>query len=82
MDLCLVSLLAGGHVGEQDVPGVGKTTHTKALALYIDAEFSRIQFTPDLLPSDITGTSICDRGRPGSSGSLTPSSRQCCWPTR
>jgi MoxR-like ATPase len=60
VDLCLISLLAGGHVLLTDIPGVGKTTLAKAIALSIDAEFSRVQFTPDLLPSDITGTSIYD----------------------
>ena len=58
VDLCLVALLAGGHVLLTDVPGVGKTTLAKAIALSVAAEFSRVQFTPDLLPSDITGTSI------------------------
>jgi MoxR-like ATPase len=60
VDLCLVALLAGGHVLLTDVPGVGKTTLAKAIALSVAAEFSRVQFTPDLLPSDITGTSIYD----------------------
>lgn len=54
----VLALLCGGHVLIEDVPGVGKTTLAKALAMSMQAEFSRIQFTPDLLPSDITGTSI------------------------
>ncbi len=54
----LVALLAEGHVLIEDVPGVGKTTLAKAVAKSIDCSFSRIQFTPDLLPSDILGVSI------------------------
>ena len=60
VDLCLTTLLAGGHVLLTDIPGVGKTTLAKAISSSIAADFSRIQFTPDLLPSDITGTSIYD----------------------
>ncbi|MDP9424677.1 MAG: MoxR family ATPase [Actinomycetota bacterium] len=60
MDLCLISLLAGGHVLLTDIPGVGKTTLARAISSSIAADFSRIQFTPDLLPSDITGTSVYD----------------------
>lgn len=55
IDLVLVSLLSSGHVLLEDVPGVGKTMLAKCLAKSIDCSFSRIQFTPDLLPSDITG---------------------------
>lgn len=58
IDVMLVALLAGGSVLIEDVPGVGKTTLAKALAKSIDAKFHRIQFTPDLLPADILGSSI------------------------
>ena len=54
-DLILTALIAGGHVLLEDVPGTGKTMIAKSFAKSIDAEFARIQFTPDLLPSDITG---------------------------
>jgi MoxR-like ATPase len=54
----VISLLCDGHVLLEDIPGVGKTTLAKALAKSIGGEFRRIQFTPDLLPSDITGSSI------------------------
>ena len=57
-ELSMVALLAGGHVLLEDVPGVGKTVMVKALAKSIGATFKRIQFTPDLLPSDVTGVSI------------------------
>ncbi len=56
--LSLVALLAGGHVLLEDVPGVGKTVMVKSLAKSIGATFKRIQFTPDLLPSDVIGVSI------------------------
>ncbi len=54
----LVAILAGGHVLLEDVPGVGKTLLAKSLARSIDGKFQRVQCTPDLLPSDITGTNI------------------------
>jgi len=53
--LCLVALLSNGHLLIEDVPGVGKTMLAKALARSVGCTYSRIQFTPDLLPSDITG---------------------------
>ena len=56
--MCLVALLAGEHVLLEDVPGVGKTLMAKAIAKSVSGSFSRIQFTPDLLPSDIVGSSI------------------------
>ncbi|MHA7304993.1 AAA family ATPase [Arthrobacter sp. TMN-49] len=56
--LALTVLLAGGHLLLEDVPGVGKTLLAKALARTVDCSVNRIQFTPDLLPSDITGVSI------------------------
>jgi MoxR-like ATPase len=54
-ELLLVALLTEGHVLLEDVPGIGKTTLAKALAKSLDCSFARIQFTPDLLPSDVTG---------------------------
>lgn len=55
IELCLVALLCEGHVLLEDVPGIGKTTLAKAIARSIGCDFRRIQFTPDLLPSDVTG---------------------------
>ena len=57
----LIALLAGGHVLLEGVPGVAKTTLAKTLAQLLGLQFHRIQFTPDLLPSDVTGTYIFDR---------------------
>jgi len=56
--LAIVTLLAGGHLLVEDVPGVGKTTLAHSLARALDCSFQRIQFTSDLLPSDVIGLSI------------------------
>lgn len=57
-ELLMTALIAGGHVLLEDVPGTGKTVLAKSLARSLDCTFSRIQFTPDLLPNDITGASV------------------------
>ncbi|MBR5707880.1 MAG: AAA family ATPase, partial [Oscillospiraceae bacterium] len=58
VELIVCALLAGGHVLLDDVPGTGKTVTAKSLARSVAADFSRIQFTPDLLPGDVTGMSV------------------------
>ena len=56
--LAVVAMIAGGHILLEDVPGTGKTVLARALAKSVEGSFNRIQFTPDLLPSDITGLSV------------------------
>jgi MoxR-like ATPase len=63
VELALLALIAEGHVLVEDVPGVGKTQLAKSIARSIDSVFQRVQFTPDLLPSDVTGVSVWDRNR-------------------
>ncbi len=58
LDLVVIGLLSQGHILIEDVPGVGKTVLARSLAKSVDSKFSRIQFTPDMLPSDVTGVSI------------------------
>lgn len=60
---CVACLLAGGHLLIEDVPGVGKTTLAHALARTFGLQFSRVQFTSDLMPSDLSGVSIFERGK-------------------
>ena len=61
LELCVLCLLSEGHLIIEDLPGVGKTTLAKALARSVELSFSRIQFTPDLLPSDVTGVNVFDQ---------------------
>lgn len=65
IELLMVALLADGHVLLEDIPGVGKTLIAKSLAKSIGASFKRVQFTPDLLPSDITGFNVYDQQKGG-----------------
>jgi MoxR-like ATPase len=61
LELSILCLFSEGHLIIEDLPGVGKTTLAKALARSVDLSFSRIQFTPDLLPSDVTGVNVYDQ---------------------
>ena len=58
IQLALIALMSGGHLLVEDVPGVGKTMLARSLASSLGCQFSRIQFTPDLLPTDVTGVSV------------------------
>ena len=60
---CVACLMAGGHLLIEDVPGVGKTTLAHALAVSLGLHFSRVQFTADLMPSDLVGVSVFERGK-------------------
>ena len=82
IELALVALACQGHLLIEDVPGVGKTVLAKALARSIGCSFKRIQFTPDLLPSDVTGVSIYNQQSASSSSGPARSSPRSCWPTR
>ena len=57
----LLAVLAGGHILMEDIPGVGKTTMAVALSQALGLDYNRVQFTPDVLPSDVTGFSIYDK---------------------
>jgi MoxR-like ATPase len=67
---CVACLLAGGHLLIEDVPGVGKTTLAHALARAFGLQFSRVQFTADLMPSDLSGVAVYDRGQRKPSSSI------------
>ena len=61
--LCVLCLVSEGHLIIEDFPGVGKTMLAKALARSVDCRFSRLQFTPDLLPTDVTGVNVFKQER-------------------
>jgi MoxR-like ATPase len=82
LDQILVALLAGGHVLVEGVPGLGKTLLVRALAQALDCSFARVQFTPDLMPSDVSGTRSTTRSPSRSASAAARSSPTCCWPTR
>ena len=83
VEFATLAMIGNGHLLIEDVPGLGKTTLARALALSIEGEFSRIQFTPDLLPSDVTGVSIFNPENPGSSSSAKVRFLEMsCWPTK
>src|SRR5512135_1887858 len=63
IELILIAVICEGHVLIEDVPGIGKTTLAKAIAKSLGCTFKRIQFTPDLLPSDVTGISFFNQKR-------------------
>ena len=69
---CVACLLAGGHLLIEDVPGVGKTTLAHALAVSLGLQFSRVQFTADLMPSDLVGVSVFERSKEASSSTPGP----------
>jgi MoxR-like ATPase len=80
--LSLVCLLARGHLLMEDVPGVGKTTLAQALARAVDCGFQRLQFTSDMLPSDVLGVTIYNAHARPSSSSPARFSPISCWPTK
>ena len=85
VDGVLICLLAGGHVLLEGVPGLGKTTLLRTLARVLHLKYSRIQFTPDLMPADIVGSMIMEtdeRGQKRCGSSPARSSPTWCWPTR
>ena len=63
IELIIISFLSGGHVLLEDIPGMGKTMLIKAFSKTLNLPFNRIQFTPDLLPSDITGINFTIKNR-------------------
>src|SRR5215475_9865516 len=80
--LTVLGLLSQGHILIEDIPGVGKTMMAKALARSIGCSFSRLQFTPDMLPSDVTGVSLFNQKTANLSSALARSWRKSSWLTK
>ena len=78
----VLTVLLGGHALIEGPPGTAKTLMVRALAHTIDSTFRRIQFTPDLMPSDIIGTNVYDMKGAASNCARDRCSRTCSWPTR
>ena len=78
----LLALLASGHVLIEGVPGLGKTLLVRALAASVGCSFGRVQFTPDLMPADVTGHAVYDPKAEASACGAARCSPTCCWPTR
>ena len=82
LERLLVSLLAGGHVLLEGVPGLAKTLTVRTLAAVLGGTYSRIQFTPDLVPADLVGTRVYRPDRGSFDIELARLSATFCWPTR
>ncbi len=82
IELCLVALLCEGHILLEDVPGIGKTTLARAIARSLACTFRRIQFTPDLLPADVTGIHYFNQKRTEFEFRPGPICSRSSWPTR
>ncbi len=82
LELVLAGILAGGHVLLEDLPGLGKTLTARSFAQALGLDFRRLQFTPDLLPADVTGSFLYDQRSGDFTFRAGRSSPTCCSPTR
>ena len=80
--MVLLGVLASGHILIEDLPGLGKTLLARTFATVLGLEFTRVQFTPDLLPADLTGATVLDRAPAIRCSGPARYSPGCCWPTR
>ena len=78
-NLIMMSLLAGGHILLEDVPGTGKTTLAKAVAQSLNLSFKRVQFTPDLMPSDLIGIQFYNQAKENLSSAKVRCLLSWCW---